>query len=553
MTRARRLPILVLIPALVATAWWVQREHDTTPAPAAAVVGSPVPVAAGPDAPGSTWYCAAGSATGVTSGEGAGVAEQSIIISSASDRDLTVNVAVVPEQGDYASKSYSLTAHGRQVVRASDIGRATWASVLVEASGGEITVAHQLTGPAGRSVDTCASAPADSWYFPSGTTRAGTTYRMALFNPFPGDATVDMTFDTEDGTRTPQQLQGIVVPGGRMLMVNVGAVVTLRDRVAASVTVRSGRVIAEQLQTSEGRNGTEQGLTAVLGAPIPSSAWIFPVSAPEGSSALESIAVLNPGDADTVVEIQVQLDDPARNGSVEPFELRVPAHRSAVVSLSGDGRLPASVGRWIIAHSVDGAAVVVSRSVGASRPATVTPTSVAGWAITMGTPVEATHWIGTVAYTTDATAASLVIARPNASSDAIVTVRIHARGRVTSLSGWESVRVRAGERRVVDLARVLASNVDATVEVVSDVPVVVGQWLVLTGPLDVSTIAAIPVLGSVRPPTDLVPPGAGVDLGGSLPDGPSVVDSSSTTSTSSTSSSSTSSTSSSTSSTTTTR
>ncbi len=546
-----RVPVLVLIPAMLVGAWWVQREHDTAPTPAAAVTGSPLPVVAGPDAPGSTWYCAAGSATGVTSGDSAGAAEQTVIVSSSSDRDLSVTLALIPEQGDYASKTLPLAAHGRQVVRASDIGKAAWASILVEASGGEVTVSHQLSGPAGRSVSACASAPADSWFFPSGTTRAGTTHRMALFNPFPGDATVDMVFDTEDGTRTPQQLQGIVVPGGRMLMVNVGAVVTLRERVATSVKVRSGRVIAEQLQTSEGRNGTEQGLTAVLGAPVPGPTWVFPVSAPESSSAVESISLLNPSDSDTVVEVQVQLDDPGRNGSVEPFEVRVPARRSAVVSLSGDGRLPGAAGRWIIAHSVDGTPVVVSRSIGATRPATATATTVAGWAITMGVPVASTHWVGTLSFASDATASTLVVARPTATSDATVTIRVHSRGRVSTLSGWESATVPAGGRRVVDLARLLSSDRDATVEVLSNVPVVVGQWLILTNPLDVSTISDFPMVGTLSTPNDLVAPGSGIDLGGALPDDASI-DGSSTSSSTTTSSSSSSSTSS-TSSTTTTR
>ena len=44
--------------------------------------------------------------------------------------------------------------------------------------------------------------------------------------------------------------------------------------------------------------------------------------------------MFNPGDTDTDVLVQVQLDDPAVNGTVEPFEVTVPAHRFAVVDLS---------------------------------------------------------------------------------------------------------------------------------------------------------------------------------------------------------------------------
>jgi uncharacterized protein YgiB involved in biofilm formation len=48
-----------------------------------------VPAASPEGALSSTWYCAAGSATGVTAGDTAGFAEQSVIVSNASSEAST--------------------------------------------------------------------------------------------------------------------------------------------------------------------------------------------------------------------------------------------------------------------------------------------------------------------------------------------------------------------------------------------------------------------------------------------------------------------------------
>ena len=97
-----------------------------------------------------------------------------------------------------------VAAHSRAEVRVSDEVDAPWAAALVETTGGEITVAHELSGPTGPSVSDCASTPSADWYFPAGTTRVGTDIWMALFNPFPGEATVDLSFDTDNGVRSPR-------------------------------------------------------------------------------------------------------------------------------------------------------------------------------------------------------------------------------------------------------------------------------------------------------------------------------------------------------------
>ncbi len=497
MKREFRLPILLLLVALLAAAIVAQNRAGAGNHPNVRL-NEMVPTASADDALSSTWYCAAGTATGVVTGDAAGFAEQTLTISNASSDDASGSVTAYTESGTTAVKSVKVGAHAQTTLRVSDVLKAAWASALVEVSGGAITVTHELRGPAGRSISACASSPDDNWYFPSGTTRAGTRNLLSLFNPFPGEATVDISFDTEDGARTPQQLQGMVVPGGRVVNVDVGAIVTLRERVATTVHVRIGRVIAEQIQSGDGRTNTEQGLTAVLGATAVAPIWTFPVATSASTSAREVVSLMNMGDADTEVQVQVQLDDPETNGTVEPFVVQVASNRSAQIDLGSDPRIPKTVGRWLIIRSSDGAPIVAERSIGATRGAVA-----GGLAYTMGVPIAATSWLGTVAVTSDVSVTLLAVANPSATETATVTISVHSKGSVAAVAAAKSVRIAPGQRLVLNLTSATVGKTDASVQVEADRPVVVGQWMTTTTPLEIQTISDFPVLGTESLPIDV--------------------------------------------------
>lgn len=529
MKRVWRLPLLLLLPVLVIGAVVVQ-DQSSKSGVSAVRLNEMVPTASPDDALSSTWYCPAGTATGVATGETAGLAEQTISIANASSVDSTGVVTTYTEKGDTARKAVTVGAHSVKSFRVSEIVTAPWASALVEMSGGGITVTHELRGPAGRSISACASSPSAEWYFPSGTTRAGTRNLVALFNPFPGEATIDISFDTEEGTRTPQQLQGMVVPGGRLVMVDVGAIVTLRERVSTTVSVRIGRVIAEQIQAGDGRNGTEQGLTAVLGATTAVPLWTFPVATPASTTAREIVSVMNTGDSDTEVQIEVLLDDPSTNGSVEPFVLEVPSNRAAQIDLGSDPRIPKSVGRWLIVRSTSNAPIIAERSIGTTRA-----TNAGGFTFTMGVPVLATSWLGTVAGASDLSATVVAVANPSATVTATVTVSLHSKGGVNALSTARSVRVAPGQRLLVNLSATTAIS-DASIQVESDEPIVVGQWMASSTPLEFFTIADFPVVGTESLPVDVFSPdqAVAVSVEGSSPDTVSTVSSTTVASTSTT-------------------
>lgn len=528
MSRAWRLPLLILLPALL-VAGFIAQDRNASNLDGSTRLNELVPTASPDDSLSSTWYCAAGSATGVTTGDTGGFVEQTVVISNASDVDSIGALTTYTEKGETATKEVRVPAHGQTSVRVSDIVRSMWVSALVEMSGGGITVVHELRGPAGRSISACASSPSGQWYFPSGTTRAGTRNLLALFNPFPGEATVDIAFDTEDGARTPQQLQGMVVAGGRVVVVDIGAIVTLRERVATTVTVRIGRVIAEQIQSADGRSNTEQGLTAVLGATGVAPVWTFPVATAASTSAREIVSVMNTGDVDTEVQVEVLLDDPATNGSVEPFVLQVASNRAAQIDLGSDPRIPRTVGRWLIVRSMNGAPIVVERSIGTIRGA-----SAGGLAFTMGVPVVATQWLGTAATISDTATSLVAVANPSATQTVTVTISMHVKGSVSPIANARTVRIAPGQRLVVNLVSATTGRTEASIDIESDLPVVVGQWLTTTNPFEIMTVSDFPVLGTVSLPTDLFTPDQAVAATGAVPSADTVPETTTTSTTTTT-------------------
>lgn len=494
--RAWRLPILLVLPALLVGALVVQDRRGSDGS-ATADVTDAVPMVAPAGSVGSTWYCAAGTATGGADG----FAEQTVVIANTGDEDATGQVTAFSDSGNRASMALTVKAHGSAAVRTSDVLRAPWAAMLVEVAGGGIAVSQEVRGSAGRSAGDCSTEPSAAWWFPAGTTRAGSRLTLAMFNPFPGEATVDVSFDTEDGTRTPQQLQGMVVRGGNVAVVDVSAIVTLRERVATSVTLRSGRVVAEMVQSTDGREGTAAGLSMSQGATVSAPVWTFPVATPASVAGREVVAVTNPGDVDVEVQVEVLLDDPARNGVVEPFVASVPARRSITVDLGADPRVPPDVGRWLLVRSLGGEPIVVARSVGAPRSG-----AIGGLATSIGLPVVATRWVGALPVPSDTSAALLSIVNPSGDRTATVTVEMHTGGAMRTLPSAIDVSLAPGQRLVLDIPKVLGARPDGPFVVTSDVPVVVGQWFTYSTPVDVSTIGSYPVVGTVSFPTTVFTP-----------------------------------------------
>lgn len=348
----------------------------------------PMPVASAADSLGSTWYCAAGA----TSPD-----EQlahTVVITNPG-KALVGTLTLFPvysngEGGTFASESVvsQITIGAGSQVRLSlrDMLAAqdervlstveTHVAAMLEFSQPRVIVEHTVQGPLGADVGPCASDPSSTWHFATGTTTVGATESLAVLNPFATNAVLDIAFATDDGSRQPGSLAGLVVPPRTLRIIDIAAENPTRRQSSMLVTLRSGRVIAERLQTFNTDEGLS-GLTIALGAPAPALQWVFPAgrSIP---GAGESYVILNPSEVEADVELLVKLDRGAAGVDSQPFSLSLgPGERVGVI-VDPDAALPASElavsfgsrldgdePYWVLVQSFNEVPIVVERVVAA--------------------------------------------------------------------------------------------------------------------------------------------------------------------------------------------
>lgn len=546
--RAFRLPALLVVIGLLVAAVLVERGQvdDASVATAPTDLSRLMPVASAADASSSTFYCAGGTArgstdpvepesesepddegadtttttaesddaadetTGTTTTGGAGegddeppaiVAEHSVLIGNLSDTEQEVVVTAIPSEGDSVTRTTTVAARTRSTVVLSDLVTAPFASALVETDGGSIAVEHQVEGPAGRSIAPCASSASDVWYFPAGTTRLGTQHVYTVFNPFPQQAVVDLAFMVSDEserqvTRRSDQLEGIVVPPGRVVAVDITDIITVNDQVATTITTRSGagRVIVDQLQVSDGRGGWPENLALTLGAPAPAATWLFADNRPLGEGVETSFVAFNPGSVDAELEVYAQVDGLSVTSTVEPYVVTVRAGQYAIVPVGTDSRIPAGFSAFVVAVSRNDVPIVVERVMKQTEP--VDPDGVA---LTMGSPLVAREWLVPVGGVEGQEEMQVSIANPSVSESVTLTVEAVGEGDAAALEDYDEVSLAPGTRTVVDLSDAQGAAA-LMLRVRSSGPVVVGQWFAFDDPGTLSSTAVLPVVGTLALP-----------------------------------------------------
>jgi hypothetical protein len=436
------------------------------------------PVAPGPDAAGSTWYCAAGTASS------GGFADHTIVIANPGEVPITVEVTVFGGSDDVSAavaapvaRTLDVPGRGTAAMRLADVLDSPFAAALVEAGPGEIVVEHGVAGTSDGGVAPCATVPSAAWHVAAGATTRDARELLALFNPFPDDVIVDVTFTTPEGVRSPPEFDGFVIPGQRVIAIDVGAVVSRHSQVSASIVARTGRLVVERLQSFDGTDGPA-GLALTPAAPAPALVWTLPDGRyVDGVS--EVVTVYNPTDATTEVDVEVTLapsDDPALDIGVEPFRLTIAARSFAQVDLAAaPDRVPPDLGHSTTVRSQNDVPVVAERWVRSGSPA---PT--VGLAATLGSPVVATRWLLAVGGTTGGQTEFLVIT--NASTDTIARVSVTAPTptQEPAIAGLEDVEVPVGGRVALDIGQ-YTNRTGLALVVDSTRPVVVERGLYVAG------------------------------------------------------------------------
>ena len=309
---ARLLIVLALVAGVVADRLVPGQERPSPSATPSVATGTSDPLT-------SSWFCPTVHLNRV---EGEGTDTEAVLQLTNLGED-SVPVVVTLFSATSAPTTVTVSVPGGSVEDLPVAGEQEGdvVAAMVEAPGGQLQVGRVMTGSRGVDLAPCAPAASPEWYFAAGDTSRDATEQLVLFNPFPGDAVVDVEFATEAeiGVFTAADLRSIVVPSGTAVAVDLGLHVRRRDSVAVALRTRSGRVVVDRVQSFDGSEG-RSGLSVALGSVAPAPGWTFPgVILDDGT--LVEVHIYNPNDEPAEVDLAAETEDLFAGG--DPIELTV--------------------------------------------------------------------------------------------------------------------------------------------------------------------------------------------------------------------------------------
>lgn len=525
--RSARLTSLVVLAGAIAGGLVLQAAEDPPLAPEVVVApvraGVALPAARPEPTLSSTWYCAGGSAAATPDD----FADHVLLLANPTDRARTATITVLTgrvapaapptpttaaggapattaapaateaptsttEAPAPAAKVVDLPAQGRVEVRLGDVSPAELAGAVVEVDGGEIAVEHQITGRLGRATAPCSTTASASWSFPWGVTERGARELLVFMNPFPDDATVDIAFATDEGTRDTARFQGFVVPGRSVVGAYLDEDVTRKAQVSAQVQVRGGRLVIDRIQTFDGTDGRE-GITLALGVPVPALTWLYPVGE-KSPGVTEQVVVYNPSEAVAEVEVEVRLDDPEANTPPEPFELTVAPQRYATVDVHAEDRVPAGVGHALVVRSLNGVPIAAERVNTAMDPS---PTR--GVGVTSGSPFGAPTWYFPGGGPTPERDQYLILLNLDNERPVTYSVTGFSKGQTLAIQNLQGLQIPPGGRVVLRLGTQIERE-DLPVVITADGPIVAERGLYRVGGGGISMSIGIPLAEGIVVP-----------------------------------------------------
>lgn len=430
----RRLPALItLVVALLAVGVADRATRPALTPSGQRLATAYAPTASPPDALTSNWYCPAG-----TSAQG-GTAEATTIIVNPTARALKGTIEGVGVDGSRASKSITVEPRSRVAMANADVLRNPYVAIHVQLDGGGAFVEHSASGPTGEAHGACGSSASTRWYMPEGATTRAATLIYALFNPFPDDAIVDMSFSTDQGRASPAAFQGLVVPANGLLPIDVGSHVRRRSHVSAELRVRRGRIVAEQMQIHNGEG--RKGLGLMLGAPRRALGFVFPDGV-AGPRHQEQLHFFNPNAEEAAVSLDLVLD----SEEAQPFEIRVPARDRVTIDLSGESRIPKNVGHALIVRVSNNVPIAVARTIDVGSPGART-----SYLIDVGATNAAQHW-GFASGGSSPTQEEFIAISNEADRPVTVSITTPDGSKLSTLPNLSSVTIPRGARKALRLA-----------------------------------------------------------------------------------------------------
>ena len=427
----------------------------------------------------SSWFC--------PGGPGGADGTTQVLLANAGPRAVRIGAVVVNARGVHRRDDFILGPHAESAIAPAQLVHGAWLASRVAVAGGAESAVEMVDGPRGRAVAPCASEVSSHWYFASGSTKAGSTLSVALFNPTPNLAVVDLSFVTGSGFTAPAPFQGIVVKPWALLTLTVGRYVQNQGSVATVVAARTGAVVAEELELY-GSAGTA-GLSLALGAPAPSTRWDLP-SVEDASGGASALAVFNPSERGEHVVVAVRLP----TGPVEPFTQTVGPQSVWTLTTSDQLRIGTDQPYTVEVRST-GPGTVVAR-VGAGGPLGPAPWWAADLAVN-GLETSAAHRWLIAALPAGPSPTTALAAQPHASrfaSSELVVENPGARPVGVDVTWWGASGTRHDRRlRVPGHGRTAVVAPGRPVVVRADLPIAVVGDASPAGIVGVVGIPAVPL------------------------------------------------------------
>ncbi len=406
----------------------------------------------------SAWYCAATPAVRAEALRGV------LYLANPHPGAVTGTATIAPMNGVTVDVPLNVPANQRQMLRLGDVVDAPYASAMLRFNGGGIAVEHAVTIDGVPSVAPCSPETSEKWYFADGTTLPNTSLTLAVFNPLTEDAIVDLTFATDLGISKPPPLEGIIIKGRTMLAINVGDHVHRREWIATTVTARTGRVVADQIQSGRMFAGVP-GTSINVGSPTLSRTWYLPnVPLNEGQTA--RLSFFNPGSDESVVRVNLVTEN-----DVDPFTVHVPGQVRMVLDFPND-RIPKGTQFGVVAQVNDNTPPIVMQQLGANfEPAQ----PVGSWSRAM-TSRSGYHWVFPYGATNDPVNEDLNVMNVGRSPTTIHVSGVGSNGEPIQVSDITLLPMKRALVRVDEFA----PSGEPVISLSADQPIVVSRELIAT-------------------------------------------------------------------------
>ena len=219
---------------------------------------------------------------------------------------------------------------------------------------------HDFSAPvAGVGSAPCAQKASRDWYLPFGSSAQGSNELLYLYNPFPDEAVVRVTFYDENGPISKARLADVAVPAGETTTVRVNKFILQQETLAAQVTAVRGRVVTWKTIFSGGDQA--KGAALSVGAAEPSALWYFPGGA-VGPGIDQRVSLLNPTDDEAIVSVSL-LGDSDIAQPPELLEMTLPRQSARDISLAEMVPKDASGSISVIVQSINEVPIVAERAV----------------------------------------------------------------------------------------------------------------------------------------------------------------------------------------------